>query len=65
MIYEYKGNKYMVLDAENVKMKDPKTGHWIEAVVYCPDPGDEKLKSTERSYVRMKTDFEHKFKLVL
>lgn len=59
MIYKYKGNKYLVLD-DTVKMKDPGTGLWVEAVAYVKDPGRD-VNQSDQTYVRLKTDFEHKF----
>ena len=62
MIYEYEGNKYMVILDKNVQMKDPRTGCWIAAVVYVKyKKGIDPQGANAQTYIRMKADFEHKF----
>ena len=62
MIYKYKGKKYLLIDDTHTQMKDPKTGLWVEAVAYVKDPvGQKKIDTESLTFVRMKSDFEHKF----
>jgi len=52
--HEYKENKYQILQV--VKMKDPSSREWVDAVVYCPAEGKFQM------YVREMEDFKVKFK---
>jgi hypothetical protein len=52
--YTYKGERYTV--KQLVKMKNPATGKWLEAVLY--------VDSDKAKYVRSVNDFNSKFKRV-
>jgi len=54
LVYEYKGNDYLILDT--VDMKNPETREWQKAVVYI------NLKNPEITYVREQDEFLKRFK---
>jgi hypothetical protein len=53
-VYEYKGNRYMILGT--LKVKHPDTGEWFNAIRYEDRNG--------QNYVRETDDFNNKFKVV-
>jgi hypothetical protein len=53
-MYKYKGNEYEVF--KQVKMKNPETREWDDAIIYMDRKGD--------LYVRERNDFLNKFKEV-
>lgn len=68
--WEYKGNKYTAYNSLGLKLKDPTTGEWVDAVEYrpletwvCKETGEEEIRqSWNTMYVRERSDFLAKFK---
>lgn len=56
--YTYKGKTYTSI--KEVQMKDPTTRDWHTAILYIGEPVD----GVTPTYVREKSDFLEKFKLV-